>query len=84
MIGVDTAIFSPTGGSVGIGFAIPSNAVRSVVDQLRSHGKVARGWLGVQMQEITPALAKAIGLANPKGVLVDIVTKDLRPRRMPA
>lgn len=76
VIGVDTAIFSPTGGSIGIGFAIPSNVVRNVVDQLRSHGKVARGWLGVQMQEITPALAKAIGLSNVKGVLVDLVTKD--------
>ncbi len=76
VIGVDTAIFSPTGGSVGIGFAIPSNVVRNVVDQLRAHGQVARGWLGVQMQEITPALAKAIGLSNVKGVLVDIVTKD--------
>jgi serine protease Do len=76
VIGIDTAIYSPTGGSVGIGFAIPSNVVRNVVDQLREHGRVARGWLGVQMQEITPALAKAIGLANVKGVLVDLVTKD--------
>ena len=76
VIGVDTAIFSPTGGSVGIGFAIPSNVVRNVVDQLRAHGRVARGWLGVQMQEITPPLAKAIGLSNVKGVLVDLVTKD--------
>jgi serine protease Do len=76
VIGVDTAIYSPTGGSVGIGFAIPSNVVRNVVDQLREHGRVTRGWLGVQMQEITPALAKAIGLSNAKGVLVDLVTKD--------
>jgi len=76
VIGMDTAIFSPSGGSVGIGFAIPSDVIRNVVDQLREHGKVARGWLGVQMQEITPALAKAIGLSNAKGVLVDIVTKD--------
>jgi serine protease Do len=73
---MDTAIYSPSGGSVGIGFAIPSNVIRNVVDQLREHGKVARGWLGVQMQEITPALAKAIGLSNVKGVLVDIVSKD--------
>jgi len=76
VIGVDTAIYSPSGGSVGIGFAIPSDVVRNVVDQLREHGHVARGWLGVQMQEITPALAKAIGLSDVKGVLVDIVTKD--------
>ncbi|HEY6578000.1 MAG TPA: Do family serine endopeptidase [Rhizomicrobium sp.] len=76
VIGIDTAIYSPTGGSVGIGFAIPSDVVRNVVDQLREHGRVARGWLGIQMQEITPALAKAIGLGSGKGVLVDIVTKD--------
>ncbi|MGH6878688.1 MAG: Do family serine endopeptidase [Rhizomicrobium sp.] len=76
VIGIDTAIYSPSGGSVGIGFAIPSDVVRTVVDQLRAHGRVARGWLGVQMQEITPALAKAIGLGDAKGVLVDIVTKD--------
>jgi serine protease Do len=76
VIGADTAIFSPSGGSVGIGFAIPSDVVRNVVDQLREHGGAARGWLGVQMQEITPALARAIGITNVKGVLVDIVTKD--------
>ncbi|MGH6888558.1 MAG: DegQ family serine endoprotease [Rhizomicrobium sp.] len=76
VIGIDTAIFSPSGGSVGIGFAIPSDVVRNVVAQLREHGRVARGWLGVQMQEITPALAKAIGVGVDKGVLVDLVTKD--------
>jgi serine protease Do len=76
VIGMDTAIYSPSGGSVGIGFAIPSDVIRNVVDQLREHGRVARGWLGIQMQEITPALAKAVGLPNDKGVLVDIVTKD--------
>src|SRR6202030_1868553 len=64
------------GGSVGIGFAIPSDVVRHIVDQLREHGRVARGWLGVQMQEVTPALAKAVGLGREKGVLVDVVEKD--------
>jgi serine protease Do len=76
VIGIDTAIYSPSGGSVGIGFAIPSDVVRPVVDQLREHGRVARGWLGVQMQEVTPALAKAVGLGRDKGVLVDVVEKD--------
>jgi serine protease Do len=76
VIGIDTAIFSPSGGSVGIGFAIPSDVVRNVVAQLREHGRVARGWLGIQMQEITPALAKAVGVGINKGVLVDLVTKD--------
>jgi len=76
VIGIDTAIYSPTGGSIGIGFAIPSEVVKNVVAQLREHGRVARGWLGVQMQEITPTLAKAVGVTRDKGVLVDIVTKD--------
>ncbi|HEY1613371.1 MAG TPA: DegQ family serine endoprotease [Rhizomicrobium sp.] len=75
VIGIDTAIYSPTGGSVGIGFAIPSDVASRVIAQLREHGHVARGWLGVQMQEITPALAKAMG-NDQKGVLVDAVTPD--------
>ena len=75
VIGVDTAIFSPSGGSVGIGFAIPSSVARDVIDQLRAHGRVNRGWLGVQMQAVTPGLAKAVGLSKPEGVLVDLVTK---------
>ena len=74
VIGIDTAIYTPSGGSVGIGFAIPSNVARDVVAQLRAHGRVARGWLGVQMQELTPSLAQAEGLPDDKGVLVDVVT----------
>ncbi len=76
VIGIDTAIYSPNGGSVGIGFAIPSNVVTKVVAQLREHGKVTRGWLGVAMQPLTPALASAIGQPNAKGVIVDKVMKD--------
>ena len=74
VVGIDTAIYSPSGGSVGIGFAIPSNVARTIVGQLRDHGKVNRGWLGVAMQPLTPALAKAAGLPNNDGVLVDTVT----------
>ena len=73
VVGIDTAIYSPSGGSVGIGFAIPSNVARDIVAQLRDHGKVARGWLGVQMQPLTPTLAKAVGLPNDQGVVVDSV-----------
>jgi len=74
VIGIDTAILSPNGGgSVGIGFAIPSNLATKIVAQLRDHGTVERGWLGVQMQKLTPALAKAIGRPNTDGVLVDQV-----------
>jgi serine protease Do len=74
VVGIDTAIFSPSGGSVGIGFAIPSNVAKTIVAQLREHGKVTRGWLGVQMQPLTPALAKAAGMSNHDGVLVNMVT----------
>ncbi len=73
VIGIDTAIYSPNGGSVGIGFAIPSNIASRVVAQLRDSGHVTRGWLGVQMQPISPALAKAVGVTADRGVLVDDV-----------
>ncbi len=76
VIGINTAIYSPNGGSVGIGFAIPSNLAKPVLDQLREHGKVSRGWLGVQIQEVTPAIAKSLGLANDQGALVADVTKS--------
>ena len=75
-MGIDTAIYSPSGGSVGIGFAIPSNVAKDIVAQLRDHGKVARGWLGVQMQPLTPTLAKAVGLSNNQGVVVVSVVDD--------
>jgi serine protease Do len=73
VVGIDTAIYSPTGGSVGIGFAIPANVAKSVMTQLREHGQVARGWLGISMQPLTQALAKAVGLPNTDGVVVDTV-----------
>ena len=75
VIGINTAIYSPNGGSVGIGFAIPSDLAKPVISQLREHGKVSRGWLGVQIQEVTPAIAKSMGLANDHGALVADVTK---------
>ena len=75
VVGIDTAIYSPSGGSVGIGFAIPSNVAKDIVAQLRDHGKVTRGWLGVAMQPLTPALAKAAGLSSDQGVLVNSVTE---------
>jgi len=76
VVGIDTAIYSPSGGSVGIGFAVPSNVAKSVVAQLRKNGSVTRGWLGVSMQSLTPSLATAVGLTEAKGVLVDEVTPD--------
>jgi serine protease Do len=76
VIGINTAIYSPNGGSVGIGFAIPSSLAKPVIDQLREHGKVDRGWLGVQIQEVTPEIAKGLGLGKDEGALVADVTKD--------
>ena len=70
VIGVNTAIFSPNGGSVGIGFAIPANRARPVVEQLKTYGKVPRGWLGVQIQAVTLELARNLGLPSNAGALV--------------
>jgi serine protease Do len=74
VIGINTAIYSPNGGSVGIGFAIPSDAASKVIAQLKEHGKVNRGWLGVQIQEVTPAIAASLGLKSDQGALVAVVT----------
>jgi serine protease Do len=74
VIGVNTAIFSPTGGNVGIGFAVPSSTARAVVADLQDDGTVERGWLGVQIQEIDEELATALGLGEPQGVLIADVT----------
>jgi serine protease Do len=76
VIGVNTAIYSPNGGSVGLGFAIPSNVVKKVVADLREHGSVDRGWLGVQIQPMSPDLAESLGLKEPKGALVASVVPD--------
>jgi serine protease Do len=71
VIGVNTAIFSPSGGSVGIGFDIPANTAKMVVAQLKEHGSVERGWLGVQIQPVTADIADSIGLKKAEGALVD-------------
>src|SRR5262249_42423177 len=70
VIGVNTAIVSPTGGSVGIAFAIPADTVKAVVAQLKEKGKVTRGWIGVQIQEVTSALVEDLGLKPQRGALV--------------
>ena len=76
VIGVNTAIFSPSGGSIGIGFAIPSELARNVVEQLREFGAVKRGWLGVRIQTVTDELAEGMRLDQPRGALVASVNKD--------
>ena len=74
MFGVNTAIFSPSGGNVGIGFAIPSNLAKPVIDSLMRSGKVARGWLGVRIQSVTDEIAESLGLPETEGALVASVT----------
>jgi serine protease Do len=70
VIGVNTAIFSPSGGSVGIAFAIPSDTVKTVIAQLKDHGSVTRGWIGVQIQPVTQEIADSLGLKKAEGALV--------------
>jgi serine protease Do len=73
LVGINTAIFSRTGGNMGIGFAIPSNMVKSVMDSLVKHGKVVRGYLGVSIQDVNPKIAKQFGLDQAQGALVSEV-----------
>ncbi|MEM6620212.1 MAG: Do family serine endopeptidase, partial [Pseudomonadota bacterium] len=73
VIGVNTAIISPTGGSIGLGFSMSSNVVTRVVDQLREFGETRRGWLGVRIQDVDEELAEALGLAKVAGALVSDV-----------
>jgi len=73
VIGINTAIVSQAGGNIGIGFAIPINLARRVMDQLIAHGRVIRGWLGVTIQDMTDNLAEAMGLKEAKGVLITSV-----------
>jgi serine protease Do len=75
-VGINAAIFTQSGGSVGIGFAIPVNQAKSVVTQLADSGRVERGWLGVSIQSLTPELAKGFKLPDAKGALVASVTDD--------
>ena len=76
VIGVNTAIYSPTGGNVGIGFAVPASQAKTVIEQLMARGHVERGWLGVQIQTITDALAQNMRLPHTRGALVASVSPD--------
>lgn len=76
VIGVNTAIISPSGGSIGIGFAVPSNTATHVIDQLRQFGETRRGWLGVRIQTVTDSIADSLGMEKPTGALVAAVTPD--------
>ncbi|MGF1610439.1 MAG: DegQ family serine endoprotease [Kiloniellales bacterium] len=75
VVGINSAIFSPSGGSIGIGFAIPSNLARNIIDQIREYGTVRRGWLGVRIQTVTDELAEGLRLDRARGALVASVTE---------
>jgi len=70
VVGINTAIYSPSGGSIGIGFAIPAKLASSVVNQLRNYGQARRGWLGVRIQQVTPEIAESLGLKEPTGAMI--------------
>ncbi len=76
VIGINTAIISPTGTSSGIGFAIPSNAASTIIDQLIKYGETKRGWLGVRIQQVTKEIAVAAGLNEPRGAFIGGVSED--------
>ncbi len=76
VIGVNTAIFSPSGGSVGVGFAASSNLIAGVIDDLRKYGRTRRGWIGVQIQSVSEEIAQSLGLDRARGALVSQVIED--------
>ena len=76
VIGINTAIFSPSGGSIGIGFSIPSSIANSVISQLIKYGKTKRGWLGVRIQSVTDEIAESLGLEKATGALIASVTEN--------
>jgi len=73
VIGINTAIFSPSGGSIGIGFAIPSAFARPIIEQLRATGKVERGWIGARIQPVTDEIAEAVGLDKGRGAMIAVI-----------
>jgi len=81
LVGINTAILAPAGGNIGIGFAIPINMARAVMEQLLAHGEVRRGWLGVQVQDLTPDLAEAMRIERSEGAVVTRVEPDSPARR---
>jgi len=76
VVGVNTAIISPSGGSVGLAFAIPSSMAKNIVEQLKTKGHIRRGWLGVRIQTVTQDIADGLNLGNPRGALVSSVSED--------
>ena len=73
VIGINTVIYSPSGGSIGIGFALPSSLARPIIEQLKATGKVERGWIGARVQPMTDELAETVGLDKPRGAMIAAV-----------
>lgn len=76
VVGINSAIFSPTGGNIGIGFAVPSSMAKTVLDQLRQFGTIHRGWLGVKIELVSDEVANSLGLDRPRGALLSDLNKD--------
>ncbi len=76
VVGINTAIISPSGGSIGLAFAIPSTLAKNIVEQLKSHGHIRRGWLGVRIQSVTQEIADSLGMGQAKGALISSVSPD--------
>ena len=76
MIGINSQIFSRTGGYMGLSFAIPINLAQGIAEQLKSGGRIERGWLGIAIQDLDHALAESFGLDSPRGVLISAVTPN--------
>lgn len=76
VIGINTAIFSPSGGSIGIGFAVPTALADTVIEQLKEHGRTFRGWLGVKIQTVTDEIAESLGMRNARGALIAEISPD--------
>lgn len=76
LIGINTVIYTKSGGSQGIGFAIPSNLTKQVMQDLIQHGRVIRGWLGIEVQELTPQLAESFGMADTRGLIIAGIFRD--------
>jgi serine protease Do len=75
VVGINTAIYPPSGGSIGIGFAIPSSLAKPIVAQLKDYGRTRRGWLGVRIQGVTDEIAESLGLDKPRGALIASVSE---------
>ena len=81
VIGINTAIISPSGGSIGLGFSVPAATIQPVIEQLRQYGETRRGWLGVKIQSVTDDIAESLGMDHAQGALIAGVDDKVRRSR---